>query len=305
MRSRILATISLMCICISSLSGVTSSYVGAFGTLSSFETSPSIGAKGNFDFRSLVGNSGHVEASASAEIAFDFSDSSLSDWESLEATGYWYVGNEGELITSIGSQFTLAEDSTWIPDWSLGFRTTFPSWNLAPSVAYRGYVTDTYLSTAMELSTTYTPRVELAYDASITGALENYRDIVRTDRLIVGSVGIRGIVGYTTSWSTSLYGSYRESSDPDEDALSGQLESKVMYTPSRHFQCALTPSFQWEYHIGDHRWNTSLEVPMQADVVLGTRTYLYFSPSITFVDIHDPAASSYEYRFSMGVDVAL
>jgi hypothetical protein len=44
---------------------------------------------------------------------------------------------------------------------------------------------------------------------------------------------------------------------------------------------------------------------MQADVVLGTRTYLYFSPSITLVDIHDPAASSYEYRFSMGVDVAL
>ena len=158
MRSRILATISLMCICIIPLSGITSSYVGVFGTLSSFETSPSIGAKGNFDFRSLVGNQVMLRLLLRQKLLsiFPILPSPIGIFGS---NGVLVCGNEGELITSIGSQFTLAEESTWIPDWSLGFRTTFPSWNLAPSVAYRGYVTDTYLSTAMELSTTYTPRV--------------------------------------------------------------------------------------------------------------------------------------------------
>lgn len=291
------------------LGASTSWYVGTYGDyrLDADGLTDEHTARGavklNFDYRTMLGDTGYLAAVSYGELRYDVLNMYLSDYISTTVDSSIYL-ESGELQASLRVDLSLLGNDVLpyiTPAWSLGYRMERGFRSLNPSVTYSGWMSDTVLSNGITVGFSHAPIVELRYSAALGAALDMQRDSGLTDLDISVQAAVDGLVGYLIDWS--LYGSfgYLQPADPTVATISPAIGASIRLTPSKTFQFMLSPQLQAVYLLATSLWDVELDATARCDVALGERVYWYAESNVA-TDL--VALSVTSFRVTSGVDVA-
>lgn len=284
----------------------TSAFAGTFASFGTPSQEVGIGARGNFDYRTMLGSIGFFKISSFAEVSYDFTAKNLSDQLSATIQGTWFVGDD-DVSVSVGSRASFSgyagEDSYWIPDWELSYRRFRGHRKVNPYISYTGFATDTLHSHGLSLGFRHAPQVEFTYGMAIGGGLESTYGIKEPDYLVSLSWILEGLVGYTVSWQLQGETVYRDTPDNTDEDISSEITGQLTVTPSRRYQFHIAPTWYQTYLLATHQWDTAIDLATRMDMTVAEQLYVHVSPIVSWEHLQDRSATTTAFRLTVGLDM--